>query len=257
MAWGDESAVPTSGVNLVILGTDRNDVLHFRIFGPDGSRVTDTDETKLPVQAGAISALKKQLQTLWPPHAPGLAEKARVIAGAKSIVGQTHLNDPKSFTAVDIIDQTSEALVQISPDGDPLPGTVEILCEAIRRPNEMRQRAAAWSLGILGQAATSAVPLLISTFDAAPKASDDFRGTIALSLIEISQGAPVEDRLVASLAKAWRTAPQGQETRLARALQSLGPKSEQLVPQLRQLPPNKTPSRIRRGRSPRSFLEGE
>lgn len=255
MAWGDDSAVPTSGVNLVVLGTDRNGVLHCRIFGPGGRRVTDTDETKLPAQADAISALKKQLQTLWPPHAPSLTEKARVIAGLTSIVGQTHLNDPKAFAAVDIIEQTSEALVQLSPDGDPLPGTVEILGEVLRRPNEMRQRAAAWSLGFLGRAATSAVPLLISTFEAAPKASDDFRGTIALSLAVISRGTPDEDCVVASLANAWRTAPQRQKTVLARALQSLGPKSEQLVPELRQLPPNKTPSRIQRGRSPRSFLE--
>jgi hypothetical protein len=256
MAWGDGSSVPTSGVNLVILGTDRNDVLHFRIFGPDGHRVTDTDETKLPAQAGAISALKKQLQTLWPPHAPSLAEKARVIAGVTFIVGQTHLNDPKAFAAVDIIEQTSEALVQLSPDGDPLPGTVEILCEVLRRPNEMRQRAAAWSLGFLGRAAMSAVPLLISTFEAAPDASDDFRETIALALAEISRGTPDEDRVVASLARAWRTAPdQRQKTKFARALQKLGPRSEQLVPELRQLPPERTPSTMRRGRIPRSFLE--
>ncbi len=55
MAWGDDSDVPTSGANLVVLGTDRNGVLHFRIFGPRARRVTDTDETKLPAQADAIS----------------------------------------------------------------------------------------------------------------------------------------------------------------------------------------------------------
>jgi hypothetical protein len=255
MAWGADSAVPTSGVNLIVLGTDANDVLHFRIFGPGGRRVTDTDETKLPAQADAISALKKQFQTL-PPHALSLAEKARVIAEVTSIVGQTHLNDPNAFAAVDIIEQTSEALVQLSPDGDPLPGTVEILCEVLKRPNQMRQRAAAWSLGFLGRAATSAVPLLISTFEAAPNASDDLHNAIALALVEISQGTPDEDHVVASLARAWRTAPnQWQKTELTRALQRLGPKSEQLVPELRQLPPDRTPSTMRRGRSPRSFLE--
>jgi hypothetical protein len=256
MTWGDVSAIPTAAINLVVLGMDANGLLHFRIFGPGGGRVTDTDETKLPAQAGAISALKKDLQTLWPPHALSLAEKARVIAGVTSIVGQSRLNDPNAFAAVDIIEQTSEALVQLSPDGDPLPGTVEILREVLRRPNEMRQQAAAWSLGFLGRAATSAVPLLIFTFEAATRASDDFRGTIALSLAEISRGTPDEDRVAASLAKKWRTASQRQKTMLARALQSLGPKSEQLVPELRQLPRDKTPLIIRRGRNPRSFLEG-
>ena len=39
MAWGDGSAVPTSGVNLVVLGTETNGVLHFRIFDAAGAVV--------------------------------------------------------------------------------------------------------------------------------------------------------------------------------------------------------------------------
>ncbi|WP_406696459.1 hypothetical protein V5E97_36260 [Singulisphaera sp. Ch08] len=253
MKWGDGSDVPSSGVDLVVLGTGNQGELHFRIFGPGGRCVTDTDETNFADQAGAISVLKKELQILWPPHALSLAEKGRVIDEVTSLVGQSQLNASQGV-AVDIVEQTSEALVQLSPDGDPLPGTVEILCEVLKRPNAMRQQAAAWSLGILGRDATTAVPLLIATFEGAPNPSPDFRGTIALSLAEIGRGTPDEDRILASLANAWRTAPQGQKSVLAQALRSYGPKSEQLVPELRQLPPDSTPSRIRRGRSPRSFF---
>jgi hypothetical protein len=256
MDWGDDSAVPNSGVNLVVLGSTNNGVLHFRIFGPEGGRVTDTDETKLPAQAGAISALKKQLQALWPPRELSLAEKGGIIAAVTSIVGQAHLNDPNAFASVDIIEQTSEALVQLSPDGDPLPGTVEILCEVLRRPHAMRQHAAAWSLGYLGRAATTAVPVLIATFEAAPKGSDELRGTIALAFAEISPGTPDEDRVIACLAKAWTTAPRGLKVELAQALRSFGSKSEALVPELRHLPTDKTPSRFHGGTNPRSFLRG-
>jgi hypothetical protein len=257
MDWGDESTAPNSGVNLVILGKTNNGVLHFRIFGPAGGRATDTDESKLPAQAGAISTLKKQLQTLWPPHELSIAEKAGIIAAVTSIVGQAHLNDPNASASVDIIEQTSEALVQLSPDGDPLPGTVEILCEVLRRPHAMRQHAAAWSLGYLGRAATAAVPALIATFEAAPKGADELRGTIALALAEISPGTPDEDRVIACLAKAWTTASLRLKAELAQALRSLGPKSEQLVPELRNLPTDKTPSRFHGGKNPRSFLRGD
>jgi hypothetical protein len=115
------------------------------------------------------------------------------------------------------------------------------------------QAEAAWSLGILGRFAVSAVPLLLSTFEAAPVVSDeDLRGLIAESLAVISRGTPDEDRVIASLAKAWKTAPKEQKAVIARALRSLGPKSEQLVPELRQLPPDETRSRIRPVRYPRS-----
>jgi HEAT repeat protein len=253
MDWGDGSAVPTSGVSLVIVGSDRNGVLHFRIFGPAGRRVTDTDETKLTAQVGAISALKKQLQTLSPPHALSLAEKTQVITAVTSIAGQTGLNDEK-WHSVDIIEQTSEALMQISPDGDSLPGTLEILCEVLKRPSEMGQLGAAWSLGLLGRSARPAVPLLISAFETAPKDSHDLRGRIAMALAQISQGTPDEDRVSASLAKAWNTAPPILKNAIAQALRTLGPKSERLVPELREMPRRDLWPKIQRGYSPRSFL---
>ena len=90
ISWGDGSAVPTSGDNLIIVGTDNNGLLHIRIFNADGSRITDTDETKLPsTQAGAISTLKQQFPGLLPPHVLTAAETAQVITEATSIVGQT------------------------------------------------------------------------------------------------------------------------------------------------------------------------
>ena len=76
--WATAPPFRHRGVSFVIVGSDRNGKLHFRIFGPAGGRVTDTDETKLPAQVDVISALKKQLQTLQPPHALSLAEKAQV-----------------------------------------------------------------------------------------------------------------------------------------------------------------------------------
>jgi HEAT repeat protein len=166
---------------------------------------------------------------------------------------------PKTNASVDIIEQASEALVHTSPDGDLLPGTVEILSEVLSLPNTVRQQAAAWSLGILGRSAAPAVPLLIKAFDEFPNdpkgpRGDYDRGTIALSLAEITRGTPDEDRVIGSLAMAWKTAPPALRNALAQALRSLGPKSEKLVPELRQLPRDDEPSRIQRGRSPRSFL---
>jgi sugar phosphate permease len=100
MSWGDGSGVPTSGNNLVIVGIDNNSLLRIRIFDADGNRVKDTDETKLPnTQAGAISSLKQQLPGLLHPHVLTDGEKARVIAQATSIVGQTHWQAPVLLAA--------------------------------------------------------------------------------------------------------------------------------------------------------------
>jgi HEAT repeat protein len=187
---------------------------------------------------------------------------------------------PETSSTLDIIAMASGAIGEISTDTVPLPGAVELLCEVLKRPGEtrpvsdpnppvsrvasgqasnyrgeFRQAEAAWSLGILGRAAAPAVPLLISTFEAAPEGSDQLRGIIAEALVEITRGTRDEDRVIASLARAWTTAPPEQKTVLARALRSLGPKSEQLVPELRQLPHDGTRTQIRRARYPRSDHE--
>jgi hypothetical protein len=109
-----------------------------------------------------------------------------------------------------------------------------------------------WSLGIIGRPAAPAVPLLISTLEAAPGSSDLLRGLIAEALVEITRGTPDEDTVIACLARAWQTAPPKQRTVLARALRGLGPKSEQRVPELRQLPADGSRSEIRRVIYPRS-----
>src|SRR4051812_28952428 len=89
MSWGDGSGVPTSGKNLVVVGTDNNGSLHIRIFDATGNRTKDTDETQLPAQAAAIATLKQRLPGLSPPHVLTGMEKEQVIAEATSIVDQT------------------------------------------------------------------------------------------------------------------------------------------------------------------------
>jgi len=75
---------------LVIVGADGTGLLHIRIFDAGGNRVTDTDETKLTTApAGAIPTLTGKLPGLLPPHVLTGAEKAQVITGVTSIVGQT------------------------------------------------------------------------------------------------------------------------------------------------------------------------
>ncbi|HWE38954.1 MAG TPA: glycosyltransferase family 39 protein [Isosphaeraceae bacterium] len=92
MSWGDGSKVPTSGLNLAIVGTDHKGLLHIRIFDGRGKRVTDADETQFPDKAAAIATLKQQLPGLLPPHVLTDSEKRRVIGEATSIVGQTRLD---------------------------------------------------------------------------------------------------------------------------------------------------------------------
>ncbi len=70
MCWGDGSQVPDQGKNLIIIGIDDNDRLHVRIFDAAGGRRAETDETKLPRQAAAIDALKRQVRRLRSPARP-------------------------------------------------------------------------------------------------------------------------------------------------------------------------------------------
>ena len=204
-----------------------------------------------PALPAILTLLRKELET---PHPPD----ARTVGDG-------------------IIGMAAGAIGELTPDAAPPPGSVELLCEVLKRardvgrgsdpdrPNapvpsakalepqkEFRLAEAVWSLGILGRSSAPAVPLLLSTFESALEAPDHLLGLTAESLAEISRGTPDEDRVLASLARAWKTAPQVQKTVIARALRSLGPKSEQLVPDLRQLPPDGTRSQIRPLRYPRS-----
>ena len=203
-----------------------------------------------PALPAILSLLRKELES---PHAP--AEKSDQIIG-----------------------MASGAVGELSADAeDPPNGTVELLCEVLTRSvgtreapdparsvspvasskqaldshTELKLKEAIWSLGILGRSAATAVPLLLSTFEAVP----EVRGLLAESLVEITRGTPDEERVIASLASAWGTASREQRAVFARALRSLGPKSVRAVPELKQLPPDPTRSQIRRVRFPRSRRE--
>ena len=84
----DVSDIPTVGQNLIIVAAV-NKVLHFRIFDDDGKVVVDTDEKRLTEQARQIEDLRKQLESLWPPHELTRSDKDRVITAVTSIVGHT------------------------------------------------------------------------------------------------------------------------------------------------------------------------
>ena len=126
MSWGDGAGVPTSGNDLVIVGTDTNNLLHIRVFDSSGKRVTDTDETKLPsTQAAAILALKQQIPALLAKQVLSGAEKAQVLGAATSIVGQIRLDASRRLAALlhsplkrqEPVDLVIEALVQAASFG--------------------------------------------------------------------------------------------------------------------------------------------
>jgi 4-amino-4-deoxy-L-arabinose transferase-like glycosyltransferase len=84
----DVNAIPTAGKRLVIVAAVDH-VHHFRIFDNDGKMVVDTDATQRTALAPQIEDLRKQLESLWPPHELTTSEKGRVIDAVTSIVGHT------------------------------------------------------------------------------------------------------------------------------------------------------------------------
>jgi hypothetical protein len=87
-AVGDAGDIPAEGRSLVIVAAVGG-VLHFRIFGGDGSIVVDRDESHLTAQDGPVADLKKRLENLWPTPHPGEEEKGQVITAVTSIVGHS------------------------------------------------------------------------------------------------------------------------------------------------------------------------
>jgi hypothetical protein len=250
----DPAQMPESGPNRVILSRDEQGRLHLRVFGPVGERLVDTDENRLADRADILAALKRELSGVSSARPPGEEEQGRLIALVERLIDR-RLEGPSGVSApVDVVEQACEALVQLSPDGVLLPGTVEILCEVLRRPYPFRQQAAAWSLGYLGPAASRAVTRLLVTLDAAPKTERELRERTVFALVAIVRGTPDEDRVIARLVEARRSAEDGDKTPFTRALLRLTPKSAQLVPELRGLHDD-TPSPIEIGRLPRSFRE--
>src|SRR5271157_4390092 len=93
------SSIPTEGKALIIVA-EVNNVLYFRIIDGDGKVVVDTKEQRLmgqPMrnlrqltgQARQIEDLRKQLESLWPPHELTWSDKDQVTKAVTSIVGHT------------------------------------------------------------------------------------------------------------------------------------------------------------------------
>src|SRR5574339_487818 len=80
----DVGSIPKAGQSLIIVAAV-NDALHFRIFDGAGKVVVDTDERRLTEQARQIKDLRKQLESLWPPHELTTSDKDRVITAVTSI----------------------------------------------------------------------------------------------------------------------------------------------------------------------------
>jgi hypothetical protein len=80
------SAITASGQRLVVVASVAN-VLYFRIFEADGTRVVDTNETQLPDKAFQVAQLKATLGPLWnvPQLAP--ADRETVLTLVASVVG--------------------------------------------------------------------------------------------------------------------------------------------------------------------------
>lgn len=93
MAWGDGSAAPTSGTNLIVIGTSTDSNgrfhLHTRIFDARGNRVLDTDSTNVAEN----QTLKQLLPGLLSPHVLTNAEKTQVITALVAIVGEVLIKD--------------------------------------------------------------------------------------------------------------------------------------------------------------------
>jgi eukaryotic-like serine/threonine-protein kinase len=80
------SDIPTKAKKLIIVAAV-DQVLHFRIFDVDGNIIEDTDEKKQTEKARQVEALRKQLESIWPPHELTVSEHNLAIAAVTSIVG--------------------------------------------------------------------------------------------------------------------------------------------------------------------------
>ena len=176
-----------------------------------------------------------------------------------------------------IVAMAAGAIGELTPDAPPPPGSVELLCEILRRAIDVRRGSkpdrpgsptppagkweqreeflvaeTVWSLGIFGRSAATSAPLILSIFESTTDESDNLRLVTAEALAATSRGTPDEDGALARLAQAWRVAPPKEKPGIALALRSLGPKSQQLVPELAKQPPDGTRPMLRPVRYPRS-----
>lgn len=140
VSWGNGSGVPTSGTNLVVVGTDTGGLLHARVFDAAGQLTLDGVETTgLPApRAAAVAALKQRLPGLLPPHTLSNAEKVEVMAALETVFDRTINIAPETtasagqlFTSpIEASDPDSDPLtydLPMHPDGmlvDPSTGTI-------------------------------------------------------------------------------------------------------------------------------------
>ena len=113
----DVSGIPTAGKSLIIVAAV-NSVLHFRIFDGDSKMVVDTDEKGLADQAQQIENLRKQLESLWPPHSLTSSEADRIITAVTSIIkrlGDLALERGEYDQAKRYYHEASELYTQLSP----------------------------------------------------------------------------------------------------------------------------------------------
>jgi hypothetical protein len=233
----------------------------------------------LPLLIEGLSSEDTEVRLICAAAINHMGREARPALPAILTLLRKELETPLTLDALAvhdrIMDMAAGAIGEVTSDGECPPGSVELLCEILRRrggairgsaaarpdspaasapflgPEEELPAKAVWCLGILGRSAAPAVPLLLSTFESARKVSY-LRELTAEALAEISRGTPDEDRVLACLAGAWKTSPKEQKAAIARALRRLSPKSEQLVAGLKQWPADGTGSRIRRYRYPRA-----
>ena len=85
-AASDIGGIPDAGKGLIVVAVVDH-ALHFRIFDGAGKVVADVDEKKLLGHTWQIQGLKKQLESLWPPHDLTRTEKSQIIGEVTSITG--------------------------------------------------------------------------------------------------------------------------------------------------------------------------
>ncbi len=196
-SWGDGSDVAASGKSLVLVGVNNDGLLHIRIFDAQGNRVTDMDETKLPVnQAQMIATLKSKLPELLSSSMLTDAKKARVLTDVMSIVGQNPLGQKQKL--IEVLREQIAKLGANQPTDEEKPKIIASVASIVNRKGED-------SLNFtfsIGTPRTNAqlIPSLVQ--DVITDTSKSYLGTLsdndrqAVVQVQMIVGAPVKKALV-------------------------------------------------------------